>query len=119
MARAWSRIEAERLSDRLYRRLTIFGWSLTGIVVLLLVAFGILQVRFAMQFVGGGTGGLGMAIGALVPIVLAVGAFCALGATLATIGLFLRMRSAPLHEIQLRLAALEELLTRASETDAR
>jgi hypothetical protein len=119
MARALSRIEAEQRGDRLFRRLTIVGWSATGLVVLLLVAFGIMQVRAAMQFVGGGAAGFGMAVGGLVPVVLAVGAFCALAATLATIGLFIRMRSASMHEIQLRLAALEDLLTQASAKDLR
>lgn len=119
MSRAWSRIEAEQRSDRLFRRLTIVGWSATGIVVLLLVGFGILQVRAAMQFVGGGAAGFGVAVGGLVPVVLAVGAFCALAATLATIGLFIRMRSASMHEIQLRLAALEDLLTQVTSAEPR
>lgn len=111
MSRAWSRIEAEQRSDRLFRRLTIAGWSATGLVVLLLVSFGVIQLRAAMRFLEVGASNLGMVIGGTIPIVLAVGAFCALGATLATIGLFLRMRSASMHEIQLRLAALEDLLT--------
>ncbi len=114
MSRAWSRIEAEQRSDRLFRRLTIIGWTATGLVVILLVVFGITQLRAAMQMAGGGIAPLGALLGSLVPVVLAVGAFCALAATLATIGLFLRMRSASLHEIQLRLAALEDLLTQTA-----
>lgn len=119
MSRAWSRIEAEQRSDRLFRRLTIVGWSATGFVVLLLVAFGILQIRTAMQFFGGGAASFGAAVGGLVPVVLAVGAFCALAATLATIGLFIRMRSTSMHEIQLRLAALEDLLTQVTSAEPR
>ncbi len=115
MSRAWSRIEAEQRGDRLFRRLTVVGWSATGLVVVLLVGFGIAQFRFAVQFASGGAAPLGALLGGLVPVILAVGAFCALGATLATIGLFLRMRSASLHEIQLRLAALEDLLTQSAQ----
>ncbi|MBX3132259.1 MAG: hypothetical protein KF689_02575 [Gemmatimonadaceae bacterium] len=114
IARAWSRIEAEQRSDRLFRRLTIVGWIATGLVVVLLIAFGVAQFRWALQLSAGGAAPLGALLAALVPVILAVGAFCALGATLATIGLFLRMRSAPLHEIQLRLAALEDLLTQTA-----
>jgi len=36
-------------------------------------------------------------------------------ATLSTIGIFLRLRTASLIEIQLRLAALEEILTRKAQ----
>jgi uncharacterized RDD family membrane protein YckC len=115
MSRAWSRIEAEQRSDLLFRRLTMVGWIATGLVVMVLIAFGIAQLRFAMAMAGGGAAPLGAFLGGLVPVLLAVGAFCALGATLATIGLFLRMRSASLHEIQLRLAALEDLLTQSAQ----
>lgn len=111
MARAWARIEAEQHSDRVLRRLTVVGWSATGLVVVLLAVSGLTQFRFAMSMVRVGANTVQGAIGSIVPVVLAIGVFCALGATLATVGLFLRMRSASLHEIQLRLAALEDLLT--------
>lgn len=116
MSRAWTRIEAEQHSDRLFRRLTIVGWSATGLMVVLLVAFGIAQFRFALHMASAGAAPLGAMLAGLVPVVLAIAAFCALAATLATIGLFLRMRSAPLHEIQLRLAALEDLLTQTASS---
>lgn len=119
MARAWSRIEAEQRGDRLFRRLTIVGWSATGLVVVLLTAFGVMQFRFAVQFAEGGAAPLGALLPSQVPVVLAIGAFCALAATLATIGLLLRMRSASMHEIQLRLAALEDLLTQVPPKDPR
>jgi hypothetical protein len=42
--------------------------------------------------------------------VISLGMLSVLIATVTTIGMFVRMRTASLHEIQLRLAALEELL---------
>jgi hypothetical protein len=39
-------------------------------------------------------------------------------ATVSTIGVFVRMRAASLHEIQLRLAALEDLLASRGGTTA-
>lgn len=118
MSRAWTRIEAEQRDDRLFRRLTIVGWSVTGTFVLMLVAFGIVQLRFAMKMAVPGMIPFGAMLPTLVPVVLAIGAFCALAATLATIGLFLRMRTAPLQEIQLRLAALEDMLVQTASTRA-
>jgi hypothetical protein len=46
---------------------------------------------------------------------IVLGALAVLIATLSTIGIFLRLRTASLIEIQLRLAALEEILTRKSQ----
>ena len=44
------------------------------------------------------------------PLLTVVGILSLLIATLSTVGVFLRLRTASLGEIQLRLAALEEML---------
>ena len=46
---------------------------------------------------------------------IVLGVLSVLIATLSTVGMFLRQRTASLAEIQLRLAALEELLTRKAQ----
>ncbi len=48
--------------------------------------------------------------GVAMPFVIALGMLTVLIATVSTIGVFLRMRTASLHEVQLRLAVLEDLL---------
>ncbi|HET8650890.1 MAG TPA: hypothetical protein VFL95_12670 [Gemmatimonadales bacterium] len=47
---------------------------------------------------------------AAIPFLITLGVLSLLVATLSTIGIFLRLRTASLSEIQLRLAALENLL---------
>lgn len=110
--RAWEAIEQDRKYDRLIRRVSVAAWSVTFVVVLLLVVVAAFQVRTAANFLGG-PGGLGLmaAVGVAMPALFAVGGLAVLVATLSTVGIFLRLRTASLHEIQLRLAALEEALT--------
>jgi len=47
---------------------------------------------------------------AAMPLVIVLGLLSVLVATLSTIGIFLRLRAASLAEIQLRLAALEDMI---------
>jgi hypothetical protein len=47
---------------------------------------------------------------AALPLIVVLGLLSLLIATLTTVGIFLRLRTASLAEIQLRLAALEDML---------
>jgi hypothetical protein len=49
-----------------------------------------------------------------IPLLTVVGMLSALVATLSTIAIFLRLRTSSLSEIQLRLAALEDILSAES-----
>jgi uncharacterized membrane protein len=109
--RAWEMIEQERGRDRLIRRVSIAAWSVTFVIVLLLVIATAIQVSISAQFGGGGTIGLIASLAAAKPTLIMLGALAVLIATLSTVGIFLRLRTTSLHEIQLRLAALEETLT--------
>lgn len=84
---AWDAIEQSRRFDRFVRRTCIAAW--TGAFVVVLV-FGALEVAK--------------------PLLIMVGALCVLIATLTTVGIFIRQRAASLAEIQVRLAALEDIL---------
>lgn len=119
--RAWEAIDQDRKRDRLIRRVSVVAWSVTFVVVLLLVVVAAFQVRTAVAFLGN-SGGVGLmaAIGIAMPALFAVGGLAVLIATLSTVGIFLRLRTASLQEIQLRLAALEESLTAsAAERESR
>ena len=50
-------------------------------------------------------------VGAAIPFVTTIGMLSVLIATLSTVAVFLRLRTSSLAEIQLRLAALEDMLT--------
>lgn len=110
--RAWEAIEQDRKRDRLIQRVSVGAWSVTFVIVLLLVVVAAFQVRTAVAILGGLEGlGLMAAAGAAMPALIAIGGLAVLIATLSTVGIFLRLRTASLQEIQLRLAALEEALT--------
>lgn len=119
--RAWEAIEQDRKRDRLIQRVSVAAWSVTFVIVVMLVLVAALQVRTTVAFLGGLQGlGLMAAAGAAMPALIAIGALAVLIATLSTVGIFLRLRTASLQEIQLRLAALEEALTAsAAEREAR
>jgi hypothetical protein len=113
---AWALIEVEKRRDRLIRRVCIAAWAVTVGIVLLFAAFSAVQVA---QFVGpAARGDLPWAIvfGSAMPFIVALWTLSLLVATLATVGVFLRFRTSSLTEIQLRLAALEDML--ASRPDA-
>lgn len=112
--RAWALIENEKRRDRFVRRVSIAAWSVTLALVLLVAILVGMQVLEVTR-----VSGLPRltAIGLAMPFIDILWKLSLLVASLSTVGVFLRLRTATLTEIQLRLAALEELL--ASRPDAR
>jgi hypothetical protein len=109
-ARVMDRIEEERARDRSIRRIARFAWIATGSVVLLWIGLTAYQIKVMSPMMGGlGTAAM---LGLATPVLFVLFGLGVLVATLSTIGTFLRYRRATFEEIQLRLAALEELLTR-------
>jgi cytochrome bd-type quinol oxidase subunit 2 len=105
---AWTQIDRERRLDKRLRRLSVIAWTFTLLVMLVLVLLTALEVRIFWA--------LGMVPWVInrtaMPLLIVLVVLGALIATLATVGIFLRLRTASLMEIQLRLAALEQMLTR-------
>lgn len=108
--RVWAVIEREKRRDRLVRRAAVTAWAVTGGAVMI---FGVTtglevwrMVRLASQEVVGWNEVFARAM----PVVAVIGVLSLLVATLSTVGIFLRLRTASLSEIQLRLAALEEMI---------
>jgi hypothetical protein len=111
----WDLIDAEKRRDRLIRRVSVAAWSVT--MAVLLVFAGIIgrQVADTMRRVDVGVAPSGAVWDVLLPFVAVVGAVSLVIAVLATVGVFLRLRTASLNEIQVRLAALEQLITERAE----
>ena len=108
---AWELVEREKRIDRFIRRVSICAWGVTLFIVLV---FGILTgIEILEMLRGFWEGNLPFAtvVGSAIPFVTTVGMLSVLIATLGTIAVFLRLRTSSLAEIQLRLAALEDLLT--------
>lgn len=115
---AWEIIEREKKRDTVVRRVGLTAWIITFV----------LAVIFAVLVVSGGF----MAAKDLLdrgasfeffpdllkPLVISLGTVSLVLALASTMVIFLRVRTASLNEIQLRLAALEDMLVaRADKID--
>ena len=78
--------------------------------MLVYAAIVIARIMDMMRLTAVGMAPPSAAIEAALPLVTVLGLLSVLVATLCTIGIFLRLRTASLTEIQLRLAALEDML---------
>ena len=108
--RAWAAIAEEKRRDASIRRIGKIAWSVTLLVI---VAYAVITGATVWQFLrlmNVGAMSWPAVLASITPFVQIVLALCVLVATLSTIAVFLRLRTASLSEIQLRLAALEEML---------
>jgi hypothetical protein len=110
--RVWEAIESEKRRDRFVRRVSVIAWSVTGLLVIVLALMTGMQVyQMARGAMLGALPWMSV-VGVAMPLVIVLGILSVIIATVATVGVFLRLRTASLTEIQLRLAALEDILTR-------
>ena len=113
----WNAIEKERSRDRIVRRASMIAWAITFIA---LAAFSIICIQHILlekRRVAVGVDSSLALYDAALPLVATIGVLSTLVATLCTVGVFLRLRTASLSEIQLRLAALEEMLRTGGTND--
>lgn len=106
----WSVIEREKRRDRFVRRLSIAAWATTFVVLLIFAAIMVERIALIRRQVVTGFALPQTMYDAALPLVAVVGVLSLLIATLATVGIFLRLRTASLAEIQLRLANLEDMM---------
>ena len=107
---AWDAIDRERRLDRLVKGICIAAWTVTFLLTLGYAALVAAEVRHAMQLRDVGAGTTEAVMDAAMPLVIALGVLALLVATLSTVGMFLRFRTAALGEIQMRLAAMEGVI---------
>lgn len=108
--RVWAVIEREKRRDKLVRRVSVSAWSVTGGAVMIFGAVTGLEVWRMVRLASQGLIRWPEVFASVMPVVAVVGVLGLLVATLSTVGIFLRLRTASLSEIQLRLAALEEMI---------
>jgi fumarate reductase subunit C len=109
-AQVWAAIENEKRRDRFIRRVATAAWSVTFALLLILGVFAGLSVGQMVRAAIAGQLPWMSAFGIALPFVVVCGAVSLLIATLSTVGVFLRMRTTTLNEVQARLAALEQML---------
>lgn len=106
----WEVVERERRLDRMVRRICVAAWALTFVLVLIYAGIVVWRVSDAFRMAAVGAIIPSEALATLTPLVVVLGILALLVATLSTVGVFLRFRTAALSEIQLRLASLEAML---------
>ncbi len=107
---AWEAIEQGRRFDRFIRRSCVAAWSAAFVAVLLYAALVIANLVHMMRLADAGVVTNLMSLAVATPLIIVLGVISLLIATLTTVGIFMRQRTASLAEIQLRLAALEDML---------
>ena len=112
--KVWEAIENEKRRDRFIKRVSVAAWTTTFVLVAIMAVMVGFQV--AQMARGAMVGALPWisVVGMAMPLVIVLGLLSVLVAALSTIGIFLRMRTASLAEIQLRLAALEDMISRST-----
>lgn len=111
-ARAWAVIDRENEQDDLLRKVSRWAWTGTFIFVLLFTITYAVLLGYRAAVFGFHRPYVQMELlKAAIPLFASLGVVGILVATLSTIGVFSRSRAATLAEIQLRLAALEDILT--------
>jgi len=106
---AWQAIDSEKRRDRIIKNVSVVSWTITFLLVVALAAIKVSQTIFVAKTVMGGMGWQ-MALPLMMPVIISLGVLTVLIATLSTVAVFLRLRTASLNEIQLRLAALEDMI---------
>ena len=114
---AWEFVEREKRIDRFIRRVSFGAWAVTVVIVLAFAFMTALQVFEMIQAVRQEQLPWAVVVGSAIPLFVVLGGLAVLIATLSTVAMFLRLRTSSLAEIQLRLAALEDMLT--SQPDER
>jgi uncharacterized membrane protein len=114
-SKAWELIDQEKRREQFLRRASRAAWTVTFIIAGL---FAVLTGLSVAEMVRGAMMGAlpwMTALGVAMPFLTVILTISVLVAALSTVGIFLRLRTATLTEIQLRLAALEEMLATRPE----
>ncbi len=109
-ADAWAVVEAEWRRDRTLRRVSVAAWAATFVVVAIFAVIVTMRVSRLWSLASVGALDRHSVFEAATPLILVLGVLSLLIAVLATVGIFLRLRTASLAEIRLRLSALEAIL---------
>ena len=104
-------IDNEKRRDRFIRRVNRAAWTVTILIVLVVAVLTAIQVVQMAKAQVLGAAPFSMVLFSAMPLIDVLWKFSLLVAGLSTVGIFLRIRTASLTEIQLRLAALEEMLS--------
>lgn len=110
-AQIWTMIEKEKKRDRKIKLISTIAWSITIILLLVYMVFTAIDLAHALKGYHKGLVPFKFVIESITPFLMISGGLGLIIAVLSTIGMFLRMRTTTLLEIQQRLANLEGMIT--------
>ncbi len=113
----WDLIEREKSRDRFLRRVGKTAWGTTFVALVIFSSTVVWDFSQMIRFYRMGAVRAETVVESIIPLVVAVGGLSLLIATLATIGVFLRLRTTSLTEIQLRLSGLEQMILDAQSKE--
>lgn len=109
--KAWAFIDEEKRRETLLRRISKWAWITAFLIVLTFsIIWGIHIIQMIQMYTLARLPDRENILRTATPLFVALGFMSVLVATVSTIGMFMRFRAASLTEIQLRLAALEDML---------
>lgn len=106
----FSLIEKEKKRDIIIKRISNVAWGLTLLVLFLFLIFTVVEFLNVYKRYLDGFVQSQQVIDTLTPFMLTFGTITLIVAILTTIGMFLRLRTTNLLEIQQRLTSLEGML---------
>ncbi|KYG78730.1 hypothetical protein [Roseivirga echinicomitans] len=106
----WEMIDREKKKDVFVKRISKIGWTGTVVMLLFFLTITLIDLSRMVGLYGQGVVSRQSVINTVVPFAIVLGGLCLIIAILSTIGVFLRMRTTSLLEIQQRLANLEQMV---------
>ena len=107
----WQMIDREKKKDKVIRRISRVAWGTTLILLLIFFGFTLYNLDIVHGRYERGMVPWSAVVSSVVPFAIILGSLSLIIAILSTIGMFLRLRTTSLLEIQQRLANLEQMVT--------
>ena len=106
----WEMIDREKKKDILIKRVSKIGWIGTVVMLLFFLTITLIDLSLMLERYDLGLVSRESVIDTVVPFAIVLGGLCLIIAILSTVGVFLRMRTTSLLEIQQRLTNLEQMV---------
>ena len=106
----WEMIDREKKKDVFIKRVSKIGWIGTVVMLLFFLTITLIDLSRMVERYDKGVVSRESVINTVVPFAIVLGGLCLIIAILGTIGVFLRMRTTSLLEVQHRLANLEQMV---------
>ncbi len=106
----WQMIEKEKKKDLFIKRISKIAWAVTLIMLGVLLIFWGMELSRTLGLYKAGAVSYATVTAVMYTMVRVIGIFAFIIAIISTIGVFIRIRTTSLMEIQQRLANLEQMI---------